>query len=788
MRAMNFCPAARVALSLSCCFALLVILPGCKREEKRGKDFTPPAPDAPALYGPMTNATPIQAAVARVAEPFPSAWTSAPLAVLQTELSPATLIHSASKYLTLFAGSTNVGLGAPTHVAWAKPEGPRSFKSGEKMEIAQMAEGWVLVWWAGAAGWTNYWDSPWVVYLQHQPKTLRLDADGLHFVFPQEAGDVVLMPLYGYEKAPLPGKDERAAQGLTKRKVPLRTWEWAQGLTRDPLTRIRYWASVTRELPIRCEESFSVDRANDAVTIRSRFERYSIRDDWKTPSLKLAPISPTLALAAKAGAFPVRFSRAHIDLDMPTPYGPLAAVEGVDEYDATLSVLQYVNETEAVPVLETNAHPAVARAWEKLREEGRAFFAAPSRAADLCQALSGDAWLARALPFYDTTTRSNALVSLGRYFREEVLVTNRFTRRVADGSQGREQWLLNCPGTNDAGRSNSALLEALWAYAHFSGDWNLVRERWPLVKGLLILGPEMRWPGFGPAAPPAFSDQAAPVSAFARLAWQAGDLAAYDKACELFARELAQMGLKQRGADYFRQLQPWHSMEFMDEEVFVTHLAEGPDGWQLDGPKFPAPSKDRLFTQRWARFKDSDIARYLRENSTDALRREMNWLQRRWSPEQSLQNLPHALPSLIQLRSQLLNERPAELATNSQPEQYTGPSAGRMASCLALLRAASPLRYQRLIPPGPPTAFVAAAERDTKGPMPSLVTSLIWDGRAGSEAAAKPLNWPELIWPAWRTPTGALWSFGQIRTARNTTPQKARELPLNSNTRVILFE
>ena len=788
MRAMNFCPAARVALSLVCSVALLAVLPGCKREGKHGKDFTPPHPNAPALYGPRTNAMPAQAAVARIAEPFPAAWTSAPLAVLQTELSPATLVHSTSKYLSLFAGSTKVGLGAPSHVAWSKPEGPRSFKPGEKMEIAQMQEGWVLVWWEGAAGWTNYWDSPWVVYLQHHPKSLRLDADGLHFVFPKEAGDVVLLPLYGYEKAPLPGKDERAAHGLTKRKVPLKTWEWSQGLTRDPLTRIRYWASVTRKIPVRCEESFSVDRANDAVTIRSRFERHSIRDDWNTPSLKLAPISPALMLAARAGAFPVRFSRPYFDLEMPTPYGPLAAVEGVDEFDATLSVLQYVNETEAVPVPDTNAHPTVARAWEKLREEGRVFFASPGRGTDLCQALSGDAWLAKALPFFDATTRSNALVSLGRYFREEVLVTNRFMRREVAGSPDRGQWLLNCPGTHDAGRANPVLLETLWAYAHFSGDWNLVRERWPLVKGLFLSGPELRWASFGPDAPPAFGDQAAPAAAFARLAWQAGDLAAYDEACGVFARELAQICLKQRGADYFRQLQPWHALEFMDDEVFVTHLAAGPTGWQLDGPKHPAQVKERQFNQRWTRFKDADIARYLRENFADDLRREMNWLQRRWSPEQRGQNVPQALPSLVQLRSLLLNEPPAELAKDAVPDQFTGPSTGKMASCLAVLRAASPLRYQRLIPPGPPTPLVARVERNRTEPMPSLVTSLNWEGKAGNEKATRPLNWPELIWPAWRTPTGAPWSFGQIRAARNASPQRVRELPLNSNTRVILFE
>ena len=69
-------------------------------------------------------------------------------------------------------------------------------------------------------------------------------------------------------------------------------------VTRDPLTRIRYWASATREFPIYCEDSFSVDRARDSVTIRSRFHWRSINDDWKTRHIKLAPLSPPLAHAA----------------------------------------------------------------------------------------------------------------------------------------------------------------------------------------------------------------------------------------------------------------------------------------------------------------------------------------------------------------------------------------------------------------------------------------------------------------------------------------------------------
>src|SRR5207247_3627224 len=132
---------------------------------------------------------------------------------------------------------------------------------------------WVLVWWAAAQGWT-YWDSPWAIYLQHKPASMKLDDDGLHLEFGQPAGDVVLLPLYGYEKLPQQGHEFLARHGLPARK--LRTWEWPKGLTRDPLMRLRYWAAATREFPIYCEDSFSVDRARDSVTIRSQFQWRSI--------------------------------------------------------------------------------------------------------------------------------------------------------------------------------------------------------------------------------------------------------------------------------------------------------------------------------------------------------------------------------------------------------------------------------------------------------------------------------------------------------------------------------
>src|SRR6185503_13787442 len=172
--------------------------------------------------------------------------------------------------------------------------------------------------------------------------------------------------------------------------------------------------------------------------------------------------------------------------------------------------------------------------------------------------------------------------------------------------------------------------------------------------------------------------------AFARLAYRVGDMDAYHYGCSMFARELLHLFLKQRGAEYFRRHQPWDSMEFMGDEVFLTHLRD--DGvWQIGGPHYPAQATERPFNERWVRFNDFDVARFYREYLSGDVRQELNWLQARWEARQKWQNEPHLVPSLVQLRSLLLNESPAELATLATPDQFTGPMSGVIASCISVL-------------------------------------------------------------------------------------------------------
>ena len=644
-------------------------------------------------------------------ESTPGSWSHAPFFCLKTELSPATLFHSASNYFGCFGGLPERGLGGPAFAAYASKTGIKIAKAGEAMDAPMMDECWMLVWFAGAKGWTN-WDSPGVVFLQKKPRRMNLDEGGLHFEFPGAAGDIVLLPLYGYFKPPTEKVDLLAAHGLPSKKI--KTWQWSEALPKGPLMRVRYWASALREFPVYCEESFSVDRARGSVTIRQRFQWRAIDDDWNTKHLKLAPLSPPLALASRDQTFPVTFSGSVLDHDLFTPHGPYMGVEGADTVDATFQVLHHVNETEFADPPATNAPPGVLAAIEQLRSTSRAKFRSPERyeydhggLENFALAVAGDQWYAKALPYMDEPTRAIALASLRKYFHDDVLTTNRFQWRESPSGSGGTYPLLRSKGMGstgdpaDAGTSSAPLLETLWAYAHFSGDWDLIKERWPLVKQLFTAPPGAGWVSFAQEAGAELGGGAPHCVAMARMAYKVGDMDAYNYACYRFARGLVHHQIKQTGAEYFRRHQPLHSMEAMDGEVYPTKTS-------------------------------------------------------------------------------------GELATIAAPDKFSGSPSGVLASCLAVIRASHPTRYQRLIPEGPPTPFVAGLEREVAGPNSSLVQTVL-SGSPGTQSQPASNSWPQLTWETWKTPTGAMWTFGKVSPVRKGVPANIRTVPLNWNCEAVAW-
>jgi hypothetical protein len=401
----------------------------------------------------------------------------------------------------------------------------------------------------------------------------------------------------------------------------------------------------------------------------------------------------------------------------------------VDSFDATFKVLQYINETEASDPPQTTNHPTVPVAIDRLRATARGQFSRSEKYDD------DDAlWYAKALPYYDEATRTNALTSLRAYFHDN--------------------------------RKAEFNLESLWAYAHFSGDWELVKQNWELVKKQFRAPADTHWAGSGPDSA-RFNDSTpnltAPCLALARLAYKIGDMDTYNYASYRFARELTRASADERGATYLRHHQPWDSMKFTDEPTGPTN------------------------SDRWTRFNNEDVGRFYRDHLKEDGRRELALLLQKSEPKRKHNDDPHLLPSEIRLRSLLLNETPAQLAAVATPDQFSGPPSGVIASCLSVLRTSHPTRYERLIPAGEPSPFVAGLEREVAGPNPYLIQAIQSTVQDQINQTGRPI-WPEVTWgQSWKTPTGHKWTFGHVTPVREETPTNVQTVPLNWNTEAFTY-
>jgi hypothetical protein len=124
----------------------------------------------------------------------------------------------------------------------------------------------------------------------------------------------------------------------------------------------------------------------------------------------------------------------------------------------------------------------------------------------------------------------------------------------------------------------------------------------------------------------------------------------------------------------------------------------------------------------------------------------------------------------------LLNESSQQFITMKTDE------ADEVSGCLSVLRLGGTPRFERLIPSGDASPFVALQEREQTSSPAAMLTSLVPED-AGSTTTA----WPELAWPAWKTPTGAPWSFGVIRPSNSPdkpSPRSTKNIALNWNTRL----
>ncbi len=104
------------------CLAALLFASGCTKHETSPALSMAPGP---ALYGEPTGRASQSIARVQPQRGTNENWTTAQFSYLQTELSPATLFHSAAQTLSLFTHLPETGLGAPAYASFNTPTGPK---------------------------------------------------------------------------------------------------------------------------------------------------------------------------------------------------------------------------------------------------------------------------------------------------------------------------------------------------------------------------------------------------------------------------------------------------------------------------------------------------------------------------------------------------------------------------------------------------------------------------------------------------------------------------------------
>jgi len=647
---------------------------------------------------------------------------------LQSFLNPGVLLRMRSQHIRFFGGMKRYEAEGPS-CFWIKSKnGAKTISTGESIRGDEMAANWILTSFQGARGWEQF-DVPWFLALENRPTLITLDRDGLRIDFAtQDTGHIFSMPLYGYQKLPQSSNRFAARHGLPS--LGLEPWTWLTALPKAIIERCDWWAGVARAFPVGFQESFSVDPKQDEITFRQEYRWFTTKDAWGTKPRRFAALPPAVALVWKLTGFPITFSIPVHDPEYFTAYGPFVGCIDADRIEFSMRVLQYVNELEQIDV---PAQPDVRQKaalnliaggiTSKFPSSWQYFYDHGERS-NFCWNIVGDVWYPRALPFVSTNLRDRAASSLGIYMRNDVLRPH---------SPFHGKYILHGPGIGswgewgDAAKIMTSALQAIWAYAQYTGDWALIRDRWDLIRRFFSSPDTADWLSYGRSSIAEIGDQAAPCSAFARMAWETGDVNAYLTGVYMFSRELITLFIKQRGGVYFYQHQPYNQYQPMPPEIYPTDTWGSTRGWQVDGPTWGhLPSGEHQSANRWVRFHDPDVGRFYRDHLAQEVKEELDWyeaagrkLRRDVYRVQAYQewltrDSPHIMPSLVRLRSLLTDESLDSLGVHEINQYRSGWGAADIAVGYSLLRKMARIKYERLLPASlGPSPYVLGQQRQS---------------------------------------------------------------------------
>lgn len=639
----------------------------------------------------------------------------------RTALTPGVLLRMRSSTIRFFSGLDEYGAEPPTFFVVKTRTGAKAFGRDRAVSGEEMAASWIVASFQGSKGYEQF-DAPWFLSLQKRPNKIMLTKEGLRIEFPgRDTGHIYSMPLYGYYKPPQKGNDLAAKHNLPSKRI--HTWEWRTRVPSKVVERCDWWASVSKAYPVGFQESFTVNPKKDEITFRQDYRWLMLKDDWNTTPRRFAALPPTLALAWKFPGFPMKISAPVHDPDYFTAFGPVAGALDVDRLDITMQVLQYTNELEHLELPEEldadqkRAHDLIARGMkEKFRDPWRYFYDHGDRS-NFCWNIVGDVWYPRGLEFVEGDLKETAKSSLRVYFGNEVL------RRY---SPHHGMYILHGPGigswggTGDAGKFSTNALQAIWAYGQYTGDWDLIKERWGLIEKYFITPEDANWVFVGRGGIAELGDEAPPCSSYARMGWAVKDYDAYLLGCYMFAKELVHHYVKQVGGRYYYEHQPYSEFGAMPPHIYLTDIWGDTQGWQVDGPIWGREySREHQSANRWVRFHDPDTGRFYRDHLADEVRKELDWYTK--AGRENLKGLyrtktyqgwvkndsPHGSNGLARLRSFLLGEPYGELRRVVDMDSYKSLRSGaKVALGYSYLRTMVPIRHERLVPkdigPTPP--------------------------------------------------------------------------------------
>jgi hypothetical protein len=269
-------------------------------------------------------------------------------------INPAWQATSNAQKVRVFEDIEKHGIGLPTHLAYASKSGVKVVEATKGIRGNDMSANWVLAWFNGSQGWDEF-DTPYLFVLEKCPESVQCYANtALFFSYPETAGTIQGMPLYG----------------VTLQR-PDRTAEWANELPADVVERCRYWSQVLVQAPDEVHRTAKVDYAKDELTVKDEFTYLNIRDDWQTKGLKIAPVSPVLALTAASGTIEIALSRSTKDLQMTTLHGPLLAAESADKMVFRISkTLHYIRQVRDVKRPDDAQSQQIQAELNRIVEEG----------------------------------------------------------------------------------------------------------------------------------------------------------------------------------------------------------------------------------------------------------------------------------------------------------------------------------------------------------------------------------------------------------------------------------